>query len=571
MKTKYFSLIVLGLIALCLVYLVKFTFKKKESEEKTESHLAVYSEKQFAIVIASYNNERYCLKNIHSVLEQTYPNYRVIYIDDHSTDTTYEKVKNLIDSSGKIEHFTLIENEERLGALANIYKAVHLCKDDEIVVILDGDDFLAHEGVLAYLNEVYQDPDVWVTYGNYLDYPCYSSKASFCKKIPKKVKETKSYRKFEWVTSHLKTFYASLFKQVRIEDLVYKGKFFSMAQDLSWMFPLLEMAGDHVHFIKKILYLYNRQNPISDHQVDFNFQQECGNEIRSRSKYPTLATLPHLSSVEKLPKEADLIIFSYNRPMQLYALLESSSLHITGLNKVFVLYRASSQEFVDAYDEVKKAFPKVHFVAQSSHAQEDFQPLLSKILLEGSSPYVIFSVDDIIVRKDIDLTNCVDALEKTKAWGFFLGQGKNLKRCYMLDCIQPVPPLISIQEDIFAWQFKEGIGDWNWPNSLDMVVYPKEVMQRDFAKLTFHHPNDLENQWLKKAKLKRIGLTFSESAIVNLPLNLVNISSNRYMNRYSPEQLLQKFQEGLKIDIAPLSEFAPISRHIDYEPCFIHK
>ena len=40
------------------------------------------------IVIASYNNERWVEENLKSVFMQDYSNYRVIYIDDASTDGT---------------------------------------------------------------------------------------------------------------------------------------------------------------------------------------------------------------------------------------------------------------------------------------------------------------------------------------------------------------------------------------------------------------------------------------------------------------------------------------------------
>ena len=47
------------------------------------------------VVIPSYNNvkdDRY-IKNIRSVLQQDYSNFRIVLIDDNSSDGTGEKVK----------------------------------------------------------------------------------------------------------------------------------------------------------------------------------------------------------------------------------------------------------------------------------------------------------------------------------------------------------------------------------------------------------------------------------------------------------------------------------------------
>src|ERR1700737_4705415 len=40
------------------------------------------------IVIPSYNNEKWYEKNLHSVLNQHYSNYRILYVNDNSKDGT---------------------------------------------------------------------------------------------------------------------------------------------------------------------------------------------------------------------------------------------------------------------------------------------------------------------------------------------------------------------------------------------------------------------------------------------------------------------------------------------------
>jgi hypothetical protein len=51
------------------------------------------------------------------------------------------------------------------------------------------------------------------------------------------------------------------------------------------MFPMLEMAGNRQEFVKDILYVYNDQNPISDHKIRRKDQISAAKEIRRKKIY----------------------------------------------------------------------------------------------------------------------------------------------------------------------------------------------------------------------------------------------------------------------------------------------
>ena len=97
-------------------------------------------EKPFVIVIPSYNNAQWYDQNLSSVFNQKYSNYRVIYIDDCSTDNTYGLVKKYIEKHNQTKRVTLLRNKSNHGAMANHWRANHLCQDHEIIIDLDGDD-----------------------------------------------------------------------------------------------------------------------------------------------------------------------------------------------------------------------------------------------------------------------------------------------------------------------------------------------------------------------------------------------------------------------------------------------
>ena len=241
------------------------------------------SDHRFVIVIPSYNNKDWYRNNLDSVFEQKYKNFRVIYTDDASPDGTGELVQEYIENNcPKNLKISLVKNEKRLGAMENMYNMVHSCDDDEIIIVLDGDDWLANDTVLERLSEEY-DKDVWMTYGQFKEFPGDGPGCSTV--IPDIVKLKGNYRRFRWCCSHLRTYYSWLFKKILKEDLMINGEFFSMSSDLAAMFPMLEMAGMKHSFIPDILYIYNCQTPLSDGKVDLRGQQALEFYIRAQKPY----------------------------------------------------------------------------------------------------------------------------------------------------------------------------------------------------------------------------------------------------------------------------------------------
>ena len=253
---------------------------------RNEIDLRPGKDRKFVIIIPSYNNEGYVVKNLESALSQSYKNYRVIYIDDCSSDSTFETAKATIDRTGGNIRTNLVKNLTRVGALENLYNAIHSCADDEIVLTLDGDDWLAHNHVLNYLNQAYNSGDVWMTYGQYEN--SNDRAIGTCQQIPNNIIDKNGFRGYAWCSSHLRTFYAWLFKKINRDDLMADGRFYSMTWDFAMMFPMLEMAGQHSRFMNDILYIYNLNNPLNDHKVDRRLQAQLDKSIRNKQKYNTI-------------------------------------------------------------------------------------------------------------------------------------------------------------------------------------------------------------------------------------------------------------------------------------------
>lgn len=221
----------------------------------------IIASNKFVIVTASYNNKEWYKRNLDSLFNQKNDAWRLIYINDCSTDGTGECVKNYIAKKGLWHKVTLINNAQRKGHLANQYHAISTVDPTEIVVNLDGDDWFAHDDVLTILDSYYNDPEVWMTYGQFAFLS--SGKPGYCKPIDCAYAQSKKIRSMSFfIFSHLRTFYAALFHKINLEDLMYEGSFFPKAADVATMYPMVEMAGTHVKFIPEVLYVYNNKNPL---------------------------------------------------------------------------------------------------------------------------------------------------------------------------------------------------------------------------------------------------------------------------------------------------------------------
>lgn len=277
-------------------------------------------ELSFVVLITSYNNSKWAEKNLSSVLSQKYENFRIIYINDCSKDNTEAQVQKIVDqylSSQKhknchyvlfddecddnIPHvtrkfkklattnpafFTLVSNVNRCGALCNIYRAVHSCKDTEIIVSVDGDDWLAHPFVLQELNTAYSSSNIWLTHGTLMEYP--SKGVNWCEPVPPHIIHRNEFRKFK-CPSHLRTFYTWLFKKIQLKDLLYEGQFFPMTWDMAIMYPMIEMTGTRHAFISQPNYIYNMSNPINDNKVNAELQNMLDYYIRNQTPYRPLS------------------------------------------------------------------------------------------------------------------------------------------------------------------------------------------------------------------------------------------------------------------------------------------
>ena len=208
---------------------------------------------KFVFIVTAFNAAEWCKRNLESIFSQTYNKYRVIYVDDCSTDNTTSLI-----SEYKIQ---LIKNKTRCYQTYNRWIAYHLCDDDEICIMLDGDDWLVDEYVLDYLNFIYHENDILCTYGQFkLFYQGFQKEVYATRSYPEEIKNESTYRSYDFIAYHLRTGYAGLFKKIPSEYLMYKGQWLDRCSDVAEMLCVLELSGNKNMNSGKTLYTYNKNN-----------------------------------------------------------------------------------------------------------------------------------------------------------------------------------------------------------------------------------------------------------------------------------------------------------------------
>jgi glycosyltransferase involved in cell wall biosynthesis len=210
---------------------------------------------------------------------QRFKDFTCYITDDLSTDNTVEIIKKTIQGDNR---FVLIENKTKMyqpGNYNQIIRGLNI-HDDEICVEIDGDDWLPNSNVLGLINETYEDTNIWMTSGSFK----YSNGSQGFSTPPN---GHTNIRKQSFTLSHLRTWKSWLWKKIKEEDLKdSEGNYWSVAGDLSFMFPMFEMSGEkHYRHISTITYIYNENNPLNDHKVNMPKVNSTVNIIRNKTPY----------------------------------------------------------------------------------------------------------------------------------------------------------------------------------------------------------------------------------------------------------------------------------------------
>ncbi|MEJ5092799.1 glycosyltransferase family A protein, partial [Sphingobacterium faecium] len=230
------------------------------------------------IIISLRNISVYVKELCDSILCQRYKIYHVYFLDDNSDDNFTNLIPDILS-------YTVIKSTVQRFALENIIDALLSLSfdNDDIIMLLDGDDILAHEYVFEIINEAYNVKTTMATHGSFA---IYHTKQPFFYSYTRE--QFNKLRKVGWNLSPLRTFKFGLFSTYLNLDPTlshmkdHYGSFYRTTYDMALFFPLLEICGyDRLQFIEDVLYYY-RIHETNDFII--NRRSQFANELEIRKK-----------------------------------------------------------------------------------------------------------------------------------------------------------------------------------------------------------------------------------------------------------------------------------------------
>ena len=115
--------------------------------------------KKISIIIPLYNAEKYIVKCLDSIKDQSYKNFEIIVINDQSKDDSWNILNQYVAENLKI-NFIVISNEVNLGLSKTRNKGIDRATGDYIL-FMDNDDTLVDNLSLQHFIEATEnDPDI---------------------------------------------------------------------------------------------------------------------------------------------------------------------------------------------------------------------------------------------------------------------------------------------------------------------------------------------------------------------------------------------------------------------------
>lgn len=230
--------------------------------------------RRFKVVVTGRDCMRWLPAALASIAVQSDPDVDVCVVDDGSSDP---RQPAFVERTCRDHRWRWLLAGERRGALRNQCAAIEALEPEprDVIVFVDGDDRLAHDGALALLRAHYEAADPLMSYGSYTCDPPdpYVTPALA---FPEDVVLRNAYRAFTarddpdavWF-NHLRTVTAGLFARLDpATDFTFDdGSWFTVCCDTAVMLPCLEMAAGRHLLVEDVLYVYTRDNPRSDCRV----------------------------------------------------------------------------------------------------------------------------------------------------------------------------------------------------------------------------------------------------------------------------------------------------------------
>lgn len=209
------------------------------------------------VISTGRNSSKYVKNCIGSVQKQTFQPTRHILIDDVSDDDTRQHLMDYL-YNPEYDNLDIVFNQIRKYRLLNLYENIVDKKPDDIICIVDSDDWLAHDKVLETIKSTYDDnPKLEYVYSNY---KLANGTPGTSEAIP-----SNNWNPYNdtWITSHMCTIKAKALQRIpKSNFLDWDKKWFQIATDHALILPVISklkhIHGDYsaIHFLNQAMYVH---------------------------------------------------------------------------------------------------------------------------------------------------------------------------------------------------------------------------------------------------------------------------------------------------------------------------
>lgn len=230
--------------------------------------------------------EEFIGKCLASIRSQTFTDWQAYVTVDPCGDRTLDEA---IGAGGGDPRIEVLQNGEQRFAMLNLKRAIERSSavPDDVIVVLDGDDWFATADALRIIDETYRQYDCWLTYGSWVAdqqdieperrgmWPAYRENIT-------------DFRSADWLGTAVRTWKKWLWDLIDERDFMDReGNYFRVTEDQAIMLPLLEMSGtNRARHIAEALMVYNRSSPHACGLTRCEEMLSNAQYIRERPPYP---------------------------------------------------------------------------------------------------------------------------------------------------------------------------------------------------------------------------------------------------------------------------------------------
>jgi len=281
-----------------------------------------------------------------------------------------------------------------------------------------------------------------------------------------------------------------------------------------------------------------------------------------------------------------VIIFTYNRALQLDALLSSLFVHYRNLDLPIHIIYHWSQTHEESYNRLRKTWEKKGVVfhlrshtyprkkmlrlllrpinlywyfksAWLRNSFDNFKFLLEDIISSCKSDFITFSTDDQIMFKDTIVPETAFSLIKTdpKSYSYRFISGvhfkdengipENMHVHYYEEGGKPV---------FFGWRNSDEHATevWKYRFHVDGTIYEKNTLNKLLKPLIYHMPTTLEGGGLWESRLRGYfdkGLSAMERTFVGIQANNIQAVSDTPSANFDVTVLMKAYLQGYCLEV----------------------